>query len=211
MFAALAVGCAFIGVSFRRGVLRSEAKCRCAVSAVAAWVLFAGPMPLRAQGSTPARSIAPSQRPPSPLVLRVEAPDTVVAGQPVAVRLILSNESDSALKVEFGGAWAPDFGLEVRADPVGPPIWSSSVFVRPRNDTITETAKAHEARILLATVGPIRAHYSRVFTVIWHQVSLSEKPVAPGVYYIKGWVSASAEGSQKDVNADPRTLVIRAR
>ncbi len=60
------------------------------------------------------------------------------------------------------------------------------------------------------------AHFSRVLTVIWRQVSLSEKPVAPGVYYIKGWVWACAMGSYRpacphDVNADPRTLVIRAR
>ncbi len=184
---------------------------------VAAGVLFAAaPAPLRPQGSTTAGSIAPSQPPPSPLVLRVEVPDTVASGQPVAVRLILSNESDTPLSVALGGAWAPDFGIQVRAEPVGPPIWSSSVVVGPRKDTITATAGAREVRTAIATEGKIPAHYSRVFTVIWRQVSLSEQPVAPGVYYIKGWVWACGKGSYRPacpdkVNADPRTLVIRAR
>jgi hypothetical protein len=59
------------------------------------------------------------------LVLRIEAPDTMKSGEPVRVRLVLVNQTDSTLPLVYGGTSAGDFGIGVRTAPTGQPIWIS--------------------------------------------------------------------------------------
>jgi hypothetical protein len=129
----------------------------------------------------------PRHPPPSPLRLRIEAPDTVPAAQPVPLRLVLENRGDRPVEVGLGGR----------------PIAFDFVVVAPDGSRSWRRLEGVAVALILQlrTLAPGEAVE---FTDSWDQQDTRGRRVGPGTYRVRGILPVEAGAWE----TDPHTITI---
>jgi hypothetical protein len=141
-------------------------------------------------------------RPAERLELVAEFPDSVWAGDPVPLRLVLANNGTATVDLELERGVGPraqtvfDFRI---LDSHGTVVWKRIVFPPPdpRLDIVV-VGVGEEARI--------NPGGRLVWWAVWNQRDLKGNPVAPGTYTIIGILPRAP---RNEMRSTPRDLVIR--
>ena len=113
-----------------------------------------------------------------PLTLRLEAPAIVAGGQPVPLRLVLTNTSDSTVRIGV-----PD-----------QKFYRTDFKIMQGSRTVWHKLR-HRSCACAEMTGPLSPNSSVTFVDFWPQRSNHHWPIAPGKYTVKAIVFEASFGN----------------